>query len=137
MSLPSVIRRPAIPRLHTRLHDRLPGQTALPGFLIEHRAVPMMPAPVTGPQDALEQAIVDGFVWETEAEPVEFDSFDAEEDVISVIIETGDGELEFEVLEGKREFQILANGKPMARVAAPVRSFSNHNIRVLQARQPG
>ena len=94
----------------------------------------MTPSPVTGPYDRLEQAILDGALWDMGAAPIEIDAFDADRDVISVIVEEGDGLLQFDVKEGRDGVQILANGRPMARVAAQGRSCSVADIRVLQAR---
>ncbi|MEL7279414.1 MAG: hypothetical protein AAFY35_05810 [Pseudomonadota bacterium] len=96
--------------------------------------MPMTPEPVMGPPDLLEQAILDGEIWEMSAAPVEIDPFDADEDVISVIVEEGKGTVQFDVKEGRDGVHILANGIPMARVAAEGRAFSTSNIRVLQAR---
>ena len=126
------LRRHAIPRLHASV----PNKTAIPGFLMKTRAVPMTPAPVMGPPDLLEQAILDGKIWEMSAAPVEIGAFDAEHDVISVIVEEGEGTVQFDVQDGRDGVQILANGIPMARVAAQGRAFSTSNIRVLQPRQP-
>ncbi|MEM6589509.1 MAG: hypothetical protein AAF641_13765 [Pseudomonadota bacterium] len=129
MSQP-VLRRPIIPRLHARL----PCHSALPTFLMEGRALPMTPQPVMGPQDRLEAAIMQGQVWDTQTDPVEFDSFDAEDEVISIIVEEGDEDLQLNVLEGAGRIEILANGKPMARVDATGHPFSSSNIKVLQPR---
>lgn len=125
-----VLRRSVVPRLHAKL----PCKTDLPGFLIKHRAIPMTPDPVMGPPDALEQAIHTGAVWDKGAAPVEIDAFDADHDILSVIVEEGEGALQLDVKEGRDGVQILANGMPMARVAARGRAFSTSNIRVLQAR---
>lgn len=125
-----VLRRTDVPRLHISM----PRETALPGFLIENRAVPMAPDPVMGPPDRLEQAILDGQVWEGEADPVQIASFDAEHDVISVIVDKRDGALHFDVQESHDEVHILANGKTMARVATNGQTFSKSHFRVLQAR---
>ncbi|MEM7732008.1 MAG: hypothetical protein AAF280_04410 [Pseudomonadota bacterium] len=129
MSQP-VLRRQTVPRLAARL----PRQTALPAFLMENRALPMTPAPVMGPQDRLEAAIMQGQLWDAQTGPVEFDSFDAEEEVISVIVEEGHEDLQLDVTEGTGGIEILANGKPMAKVAAMGHSFRSSNVRVLQPR---
>lgn len=123
-----VLRRPAIPRLRAGL----PSQTTLPAFLMDHRALPMTPAPVMGPPDWLEAAITQGAIWDAHAAPVEFDSFNADEEVISVILEEGDGDVQLYVREGDGRVQILANGRPMASVAATGQAFSDANIFILQ-----
>ena len=101
---------------------------------MKHRTLPMTPAPVMGPQDRLEAAILQGQVWDSQAAPVEFDNFDTEEEVISVIVEEGDQDLQLDVMERSDGVEILANGRPMAKVAAIGQPFKASNIRVLQPR---
>lgn len=125
-----VIRRQITPRLHVTI----PLSANLPRFLIEGASVPMAPAPVTGPHDALEQAIIEGAVWDQGADPVEIEAFDADEEVISVILEESDDTLELDVKTGRDGVQILANGRPMAQVAGAAGVFARSNLRVVKAR---
>lgn len=125
-----VLRRTTVPRLHATA----PCASHLPGFLMERCALPMTPAQVNGPQDTLERAIMDAQLWDANSAPVEFEAFDADQDVISVIVEGGESALVLDVKDGRDGVQILANGRPMARVASNGQSFSMSNIRVLQSR---
>ena len=125
-----VLRRQAIPRVCSRAVRT----SKLPSFLNKGSAVPMVATPVNGPMDALEQAILASEVWDQGSEPVQIDAFDADQDVISVIVEEGDAQLHFDIREGRDGMQILANGQTLAQVAAAGRTFSKSDIRVIQAR---
>ncbi|MEO0751588.1 MAG: hypothetical protein AAFY25_07260 [Pseudomonadota bacterium] len=97
----------------------------------------MTPDPITDPHDALEQAILDGAVWDMSTDPVQIDTFNTDEDVISVVVEKGQGVLHVDIKESRDGVQILANGRPMAHVAGLDKAFSMSNIRVLQPRTMG
>lgn len=125
----SILRRRTVPRLHAVA----PRKPELPGFLTAKHPLPMQPAAVTGPHDVLEQAILLGEVWEMNADPIKIDDFDADQDVISVIVEKRIGALEMNVKQDGNGFEILANGKKMACVATQSGACFASNVRVLEA----
>lgn len=132
MSQP-VLRRRAIPRLQVSA----PGSArkcTLPSFLTEASAISMTPTPITGPHDALEDAILRGDLWHPGSDPIEIDAFDAERDVVSIILEDCDDTLRLDVEDMPDGTRILANGQPMARVSAKRGTCSLSNIRVLHSR---
>lgn len=132
MSQP-VLRRRTIPRLHIASSGAT-GKCALPGFLKASQAIPMTPAPIMGPHDALEEAILRGQLWHPGSDPVEIDAFDADQDVLSVIVEESDGTLRLDVEERRGGVQILANGLPMAVVSTNGTGCSLSDIRILKPR---
>ena len=132
MSQP-VLRRRAIPRLQVSASETV-GKGAVPSFLTEASAISMTPTPITGPHDALEDAILRGDLWHPGSDPIEIDAFDAERDVVSIILEDCDDTLRLDVEDMPDGTRILANGQPMARVSAKRGTCSLSNIRVLHSR---
>ncbi|MEL6989974.1 MAG: hypothetical protein AAGL92_00190 [Pseudomonadota bacterium] len=132
MSQP-VLRRRAIPRLQVSAPGSA-GKCTLPSFLTEASAISMTPTPIIGPHDALEDAILRGDLWHPGSDPIEIDAFDAERDVVSIILEDCDDNLRLDVEDMPDGTRILANGQPMARVSAKRGKCSLSNIRVLHSR---
>jgi hypothetical protein len=92
--------------------------------------------PVSGPPDRLEHAIATGTVWDDASDPVTIDWFDARKHVLSVIFDQMEDALELDIrtADTTTSWELLANGKPMAKIGHSPTGFSLKNVRVLQSR---